>query len=198
MNNTLTIVIPTQGRVTLKRCLDSLKKENQGNSKAYAVHVVADTASDLKMDVESLVKSYVDRDIYYSEHNAYTHNWGYPQLQYAYEHVFTNYVMNIGDDDIMEPNIIPQILKELNSGFQPYLFRAIMHPSPNRGNDKPTTLWTEKGRLERQHVTGQNFICPVVGGKMGFWWDDFSQLEATIRLWDNKVKWIDDIIVQCY
>lgn len=195
MRPDVTLVIPSRGRDTLPRCLDSLRPEHHGGYQAEIL-VIADTASPLLCDVQAIAKEY---GVEYIEHDALTHNWGYPQLARGYGMASGGMIGNIGDDDIYVPGAFPTILRAIEeSPPGPLLFRAELHPSRTRGNSRPVTLWAERGELVRGRVTGQNFWCPNVPGRIGFWWDDFCQLEASIRLWDGQVTWREEIIARCY
>lgn len=194
--NDLTIVIPTQGRATLERCLESMFPKHHGGYRPEVL-IVADTHSPLLMDVELRARIF---GATYLEHDAGRHDWGYPQLQYGYERASGDYIMNIGDDDVYEPGafeIVRTAIAELDEPT-PLLFRALMHPSVSRPCGNPIVLWGQKGLLKRSRVTGQNLICPNVPGKIGVWIDDFIQMEHTISLHDGRVVWRDEMIARCY
>ena len=156
----LTIVIPTRGRDTLPRCLESMRPEHHGGYRAEVL-VVADTNSPLLMDVRAAALA-IGAD--YLEHDAGTHNWGYPQLQCGYERANGHYILNIGDDDVYEPGAFETIraVAEEVGEFEPLLFRAEMHHSPTRQIGGKLILWRDRGNLERGAVTGQNLA--VDGG----------------------------------
>lgn len=129
MSADLTIVIPSQGRATLKRCLESMWSPYHDGYRAEVI-VVADTHSPLRMDVKALATYY---GVTYLEHDAGRHDWGYPQLQYGYERAQGDYILNLGDDDVYEPRAFEMIrhaIAEVGEG--PLLFRALMHPSASR------------------------------------------------------------------
>lgn len=191
----LTIVVPTQGRHTLPRCLESLRPDRQGGVMAQVL-VVADTHSPLLMDVEAVCNEY---RVSYVEHDAGYHDWGYCQLRRGYEVARGRYIMNCGDDDIYVEGALPAILRAIEeTGEGPLMFRAEMHPSPNRGHrGAPVVLWSEK-RLEEQIITGQNLATPNVPGRIGGWANDWKHALETVALWDGLVHWRDEIVVRCY
>lgn len=197
MTADLTIVIPTQGRATLPRCLASMAAEVQPGPRPEIL-VVADTHSPLLMDVAALCR---DAGVTYLEHDAGRHDWGYPQLQHGYERAQGGHIMNIGDDDVYEPGAFAVVRAALAEaeGRLPF-FRAELHPSPHRGHVVPTLCWIERGRFERSWVTGQNFVCPNDPSVMGYWEDDFYQMAATVhRLGGTDVLvWRDEAIARCY
>lgn len=192
-----TVVVPTQGRQTLIRCLESMLPQyhNGVRPEIIVVHDTYEVRPDF-LDVQEVCDKY---SVKYLAHSAHTSNWGYPQLQIGYEEAVGAYIFNIGDDDIYNRGAFQVILDVINrlDYVHPLMFKAILHPSPHRGNLVPVTLW-ETTKLVRSRVTGQNFGCPNNPERMGFWWDDFCQMEATINLWNGEVTWIDEVIAQCY
>ena len=116
------------------------------------------------------------------------------------KHQLRDFVMNIGDDDIMIPNILPRLLDLIyRYGEQPYMFQAILNPSPHRGNRNPIVLWNDEQReIERKAVTGQNLIIPSNPYYMGDMTDDFIFIKTTIENYDGLVKWIPLVVCECY
>jgi hypothetical protein len=190
----LSIVIPTQGRETLRRCLASMRPEHHGGYRAEIL-VVADTHSPLLMDVASLCRA---EGVTYLEHDAGYHDWGYPGLQYGYEWASGSHLLNIGDDDVYVPGAFEMICRAIEEvGVGPVMFRAELHPSPNRGNTAPVVLWSEK-RLAEKVITGQNLATPNVPGKIGGWENDWRHAEDTVAHWDGLVTWREEVICRCY
>jgi glycosyltransferase involved in cell wall biosynthesis len=197
---TFTVVVPTQGRKTLVRCLESMLPQHHDSVRPEII-IVHDTYEVIldyysTEDIRDLCARYGAK---YLSYNAHTSNWGYPQLNVGYLAASGDYILNIGDDDIYEKGAFALIQQILSSAeyVHPHMFQAILHPSPHRGNLSPVVLW-EKPELIRSRVTGQNFACPNRLGRVGFWWDDFCQMEATINLWHGEVTWVNKIIAQCY
>lgn len=189
----LTIVIPTRGRSTLPRCLDSIR--SQASPGAVEILLVVDTHSPLISDPLRLAHEYA---CMWAEHDAGYHDWGYPQLRYGYERAQGRYILNCGDDDVYVAGAIPAILAALReTGEGPVMFRAEMHPSPNRGNREPVVLWSEK-RLVEQVITGQNLATPNVPGRIGGWACDWMHALETVSLWGGLVHWREELIVRCY
>src|SRR5688572_27771981 len=129
----LAVVIPTKGRATLRNALESLTPENQGGYSAEII-IVYDMSWPrpdgymTRAQVSSLRNKYnidvVGYDAGYSD-------WGYPQLRYGYHNLVqhSEYIMNIGDDDVMVEGIIPKMLKVINAnGIKPYMFQAELWP----------------------------------------------------------------------
>lgn len=121
------------------------------------------------------------------------------QLQYGYERASGHYILNIGDDDVYVAGAFEAIraAAEEVGEFVPLMFKAELHPSPNRGNTSPVVLWQEPV-IREKNVTGQNFATPNVPHRMGFWWDDWRHAEATVKLHDGRCVWREELIARCY
>lgn len=190
----LSIVIPTQGRDTLARCLESMRPSHHGGRRPEIL-VVADTHSPLLLDVRAVCHTY---GVTYLEHDAGYHDWGYPQLRYGYERATGAYILNIGDDDIYVPGAFKAMQAAIEASPPgPVMFRAELHPSPHRGNTAPVLVWSER-RLEEGIITGQNLATPNVTGKIGGWTNDWKHCLETVALWDGAVTWRDETICRCY
>lgn len=190
----LSIVIPTQGRETLRRCLASMRPEHQRGYRPEVL-VVADTHSPLFMNVADVCRA---EGVTYLEHDAGYHDWGYPQLAYGYANASGSHIMNYGDDDVYLPGAFTAIRAAIDKvGPGPVMFRAAMYPSPNRGNTIPVVLWSEK-RLAEKVITGQNLATPNVPGKIGGWSNDWKHALETVALWDGCVHWREEIICRCF
>ncbi len=192
----LTVCIPTRGRETLPRCLESMRLENQPGPRPEIV-VIADTHSPLLMDVKALCRQ---ERVTYLEHGAGYHDWGYPQLQVGYDLAQGDYILNCGDDDVYEPGAFEMIRNAIDElpSTRPLLFRALMHPSVSRPCGNPLILWGRRGLIRRGRVTGQNLIAPNVPARLGRWTDDYIHLEQTVSLWDGLLEWRDECIARCY
>lgn len=197
----IAVVIPTKGRATLERCLESLMpKYHQGYGAEIIVVIDTFEMGNLKLiEIERLCRKY---QVTIRQHDAGFHDWGYPQLEYVYktEEFLSDFVMNIGDDDEIIPGAFDKMIKVLNkSGLHPYMFQAILYPSPNRGNEEPVTLWNDENRtIERKFVTGQNLVVPTIPWLMGRWIDDFVFIKETVERWHGGVSWVPIPTVECH
>lgn len=199
--NILTVVIPTAGRDTLERCLESLQPRNQGGWGIDRLVVIdKNSTKDINNVVKLCNKHYVD---WITFEHPYS-DWGYPGMEYVYKHRQENglYIMNIGDDDVFVEDTIPQLVNIFASSgalLQPYMVQAELHPSPHRGNQVPVVLWNDSCRsLERGKVTGQNLIVPNIPHLMGNMADDFEFIRQTIKKWDYNVTWVPKVFTRCY
>lgn len=193
MSPRLTVVIPTQGRATLGRALDAIR--SQAGADVVEVLVVADTHSPLLMDVRSLAESHGCR---YLELDAACHAYGYPQIQLGYDMAEGRYIASIGDDDVYRPGALGLVLDAIRSQPEPVplLFRSVMHPSPSRPCGMPQLLGSRG--LERGAVSTQNLVAPNDPDRLGFWWDDFAFIAATINRHGGRAIWREEVVVDCY
>lgn len=202
---TLTVVIPTKGRKTIDKALESLKPEHHQGIKVN-IEVVYDTHGDRPSNYYSFEELYMLCKRYgahYSQWSDHYNDWGYPQLNFIYKRQYAQnslFIINIGDDDVMIPDAISKMTDIIQeNGIMPYLFQAVLHPSAHRGNTEPITLWNDEDRsIERKKVTGQNLVIPYIPHMMGEMVDDFVFIKTTIERWHGVVKWIPVPIVECF
>lgn len=199
----LAVVIPTRGRPTLERALTSLKPSNQNmyGAETIVVYDVNGPVPEGYLDETELRSLCARLGVTLFTHDTGYSDWGYHQIGYGYNNInFSEYIMNIGDDDEMVSGIIPKMMKIINqNGIHPYLFQAELYPSPNRGNIVPITLWNDEDRsIERQKVTGQNLVIPNIPHLFGQMTDDFEFIKHTIARWHGIVQWIPLVTCRCY
>lgn len=190
----LTVVIPTIGRSTLPRTLESIPP-NAG----IEVIVVADAfeADEFRLpNIQSAAREYRAR---YLEVDAGFHDWGSPQLQAGYALAEGQWIMNCGDDDVYEPLAFPTIERAIDSLTEPVplMFRTVLHPAPQRGTTVPVVLW-HTPEITRGLITGQCFAVPNVPEKLGRWVDDVTFMAETVEAWGGNVGWRTEVISQCY
>jgi len=183
------VVIPTTGRPTLARTLESVDR------RLADVIVVADTHGPLESDVEAVAREY---DVRYLEFDAGVHDTGSPQLHVGNQYASGAWLLNCGDDDVYVPGAFEAMYGHIARGVQhPLMFRTILHPSPGRANTVPVVLWSER-QVERFNVTGQGFACPNSRTRLGRWVDDVTFMRETVALHGGAIDWCDEITMECY
>lgn len=200
-NYSLTVVVPTQGRITLDRCLESMSPKNQGGH-FIDINVVEDPTgirSVGNMDTDEIQDMCFGRATYY-KYNSIINDYGYPQIWYGYQQAETEYIMNLGDDDVMIEGVYEKIHEVINSRtMHPLLFQVRLHPSPTRGNRVPVILWNDQDRsITRGKITSQNMLVPNIPQLMGNMWDDYEFIRSTIEKWHGTVTWVPTVIADCY
>lgn len=199
----LTVVIPTKGRPSLRNALDSLQPNNQMECTTDVLVIYDNCGTEplsylSKKEVSELCKQMNARVLVY---DAGFNDWGYPQLEFGYKNGgCENYIMNIGDDDVMVKGIVPEMMRIIErNGIQPYLFQAELWPSKNRGNTNPVILWNDSDRsIERSKVTGQNLVVPNIPHLFGQMTDDFEFIRTTIERWHGLVQWVPLVTTRCF
>lgn len=183
----LTIVVPSQGRATLPRLLESIRPEHHAGYQAE-VFLVGDSHGGYLSDVPGIAAEFGCR---FEEVDANCHAWGYPQIQHGYDRATGDYILCIGDDDVYLPGALNQIRAAIVEVGRraPFLFKVRMRSG--------TIFWNEAGFL-RGSISTQCFCFPNVTGKLGFWWDDFAFAEATVNLWGGpeSIIWREELIAE--
>lgn len=196
-----TVVIPTIGRPSLPKTLESILANRNNYVVDPEIIVVADTfemGDAVRYHIKGAAQAYGAR---YLELDAGFHDWGSPQLQLGYAEAQGEYILNCGDDDIYEPlafETIKRAIDELAAPV-PMMFRTVLHPAPQRGNEVPVVLWHHP-ELVNRNITGQCLVLPNVQEKIGRWdiLVDFGFITSTVELWGGQVAWRTEVISQCY
>jgi len=186
-----TVCIPTIGRPTLPRTLESIPA-------GVEVIVVADTH---EMDVGTFanVQAYTrGRCLAF---DAGRHDMGSPQIDWAFrKHASGRWLLNCGDDDVYEPRaftLMEQAISEQQGPAYPLMFKVELLPNTMRGGVASTFLWSDR-RIERFVVTGQSFACPNDPERFGDWENDWRFMQTTVANYGGAVDWRDELIARCY
>lgn len=196
MSPRLTVVIPTQGRSTLRRALVSIRDETQPSD--VEIVVVADTHAPLLDDVAWIAKAF---ECVYMEHDAGFHGYGHPQVAVGYRAASRAYVAALGDDDEYVPGALSTVTDVMDALPEPgpVLFRLTMYPSGSRRIDGPITIW-HTPRLEVGNVSAQSLVVPNDPSKFGDYpphsTGDFDFIRRTVELWGgaDRVTWRPEVI----
>lgn len=191
-----TVVIPTLGRETLERTLASIRGQRLGNlAEILVVQDSYEATADVMIRTMETCERY---GAIYAEHNAGRHDTGSPQLALGFSKARGCYILNCGDDDVYEPWAFPTMRQAIEGEpTRPLMFRTVLHPAPQRGDQRESiVLWQER-RIERGRITGQCFLAPNVPEKLGRWVDDVTFMAETVEKW-GSVGWRTEVISQCY
>lgn len=184
----LTIVVPSQGRPTLPRLLESLQPKYHDGVRVE-IFLVGDSHGGYINDVRYTARQF--DCIRFAEVDADCHAWGYPQIQYGYDNATGDYILCIGDDDVYVPNALNKIQETIRKTERvaPYLFKVRMRDG--------TIFWNEGGFV-RGRVSTQNFCVLNIKDKLGFWWDDFAFMEATVNKYGghSSIVWSTELIAE--
>ena len=186
------VVIPTLGRKTLPRTLDSL---------AHGVEavVVADTFRMPFQTLEWIRQVCVEHNARFLQLDAGRHDTGSPQLDLGHYSAAGRWVLNLGDDDLYVPDAFDIMAQAISEQAEPHplMFRAEMHPAAHRENGAPVLLWNQR-EIARWCVTGQNFVCPNEPERFGRWINDWTFMAETVANYDGQVDWREELTVRCF
>lgn len=195
---TFTVVIPTIGRASLPKTLESCQRDD------VQTIVVADTFEMGKHDLNSIRLTAQDWHAELLVCDAGYHDTGSPQLLAGYAAAEGEWVLNCGDDDVFEPFAFETMRRAIESLAEPVplMFRTALHPTwpdPSRGNRNIAVLWQD-AEVRDKNVTGQCFVIPNDQTRIGSWLinKDVGFITDTVRLWDGRVEWRSEIISQCF
>jgi glycosyltransferase involved in cell wall biosynthesis len=176
---TLSIIIPTAGRPTLDRTVETLLPQvHEGDQ----VLVVGDGE---QPRAQQLVCGLPSPPWHYFEYGP-TRDTGKSQREFAIARATGNYVCFMDDDDIFTENALATIRRR--AGEHPG--RLLMFRMEDRFG---AILWTLP-TLTYGNVGAPMIVAPNAPGKLGHWEvDDFQFITATAALQREPV-WLEDII----
>lgn len=196
-----TVVIPTIGRPSLPKTLRSIPGDVEVIVVADSYPLGYESYQDSRERVERTAAVAQDFGATFFEYNDARHDWGSPQLQYGYAHATGEWILNCGDDDVLEPLAFETIRRAIDSlpAPVPMMFRTALHPSPVRGNTNIAVLW-QYPTLTDKNITGQCLVLPNDQARIGRWdiLVDFGFITSTVELWGGRVEWRTEVISQCY
>lgn len=205
-NPYLSIIIPTQGRMTLGRALESIRNPSQPTSKDVEIILCADTHSPLQSNVAQIAYDYHAK---YLEFDAGFHGFGHPQAEYAYPKAKGNYILALGDDDLYLDGALTRIKEfiETTSTFSdiPFIsmWQVVMYRSPTRRIRNKWTIWSDQS-LEVGTVTGQNICLPNNPELLAPYPATFrGDRDFIVDVIENhggieNVVWMNEVIAECH
>jgi glycosyltransferase involved in cell wall biosynthesis len=195
----LSVLIPTQGRRTLRNALVSIRDESEPED--VEIIVCADTHGPLLQDVAAIARAF---GAVYLEHDAGHHGYGHPQLSVAYPKARGSWVAVLGDDDEFMPGGLRTVLKVCTSLPTPcpILFRITLHPSASRRVPLPFTIWRDPS-LVVGNVSGQSIVLPNDPSKLAAYpshaTGDFEFIRDVVENYGGigRVAWRTEVICVC-
>jgi hypothetical protein len=194
----LTIIIPTQGRSTLPRALQSIRGQVAVDD--VEVLVIADAYEMPLGTLHAIGGVAAEYDARALKHDAGFHWYGHPQIQYGMGEAHGRWLLAIGDDDELLPGAVEDIrgaIGELGEQPAPLLFRAVMKWGE--------ILWHER-QLAITRISAQNIVAPNVPDRLGHWATDiyagdYVFIAETVEKWQREgvePVWREEVIVQCH
>lgn len=188
MRVSFSVIIPTLGRETLARTLESVKSQMAWRDE---VIVVSDGPSDRAREI---CKSFGKR-IHYFEHGP-TRSWGHAQRNFGMDHASKTHLAFMDDDDIYLPCALKTMRRTASRNPPgPILFRA---------NICGNVLWEEK-IVRMSNVGTPMIVAPTGPGCISRWrrntetesggGGDFLFIRDTVALWpENALVWDPEIV----
>lgn len=179
----LSILIPTQGRPTLERCLASYAPQLRRGDE---VLVMIDTH---QMETNTL--DHIARRV--GEFGKQFKPWGHDAGHHCYGHCPNNrgielaregsYLVWNDDDDIATGDALALVRAGIMEHAEPrphiFCFRAPWGQ----------VLGTQVGHIAEGHIGGHQFVTPNIPGKVGRWscryQGDYDLIRSTLTLWGN-------------
>ncbi len=192
---TFSIIIPTIGRETLRRTLDSLVAA--GADRRDEVIVVGDGR---QLVAESIVKRFTGVPTLYVQ-GAETRAYGGSQRNFGMSLAMKENLIFIDDDDERVSDSITWARQAVDENPGKILLfkeeERREHPSWRR-------VWREK-KVELGNVGTQMIVVPNARGYLGRWPDkccsDYGFIRSTVDLWpggEEGVVWIDRVVAYLY
>lgn len=191
----LSILIPTQGRESLTRALESCLAA--GLTIDDEVIVIGDTHEPVP-DIAAMMRSvlrgqfYVPNDFYFP-HDAGHHCWGHCQINHGITLALGDYIVCQDDDDIFDDGALDRIRAQIDALKQPapLLFRFKSWFGP--------VFWDTPGIAAENHIGGHCAVFPNderLGRFTCRYQGDYDYIRSTLDNWggDDQAVWVDDVI----
>lgn len=189
----LSVVIPTIGRSTLPRLLDSL--DQQDRSDDVEVLVVADTHSGLSGDLiqarDHVLEDRDDQRYVWLEHDGGTHAWGHPQRTLGMHQAQGSWIAFSQDDNLMTQTALSDMRRWLGQlrWPQPVLFRVRTWQAG--------LVWRTPDAVALANVDADCVVVPNNPDRFGTWElvyeGDLHFIRGTVHNW-GAVAWSPAVI----
>lgn len=185
---TLSVVIPTAGRPTLRRTLDSMAPQMLPGDECICVGDVLD--GPLRV-TEEIVKEYPW--CRYIEHAGAAHDWGHSQFMVGQEAATGDWLLGNDDDDVFTPDAFATIRGVISTldQLRPLLFRFRAQWG--------MTYWLMPGLVQQGAIGGHCLVQPRIPAKMGQrtsrYEADYDWITSTLANWEPIAPlWVDRVI----
>ncbi len=192
MTPTLSLIIPTAGRLSLRRTLESAAPQILPGDECL---VVGDTFSGPLPQTEAICRDYPW--VRYLEHAGEAHQFGHPQFDAGQDAARGDWLLGNDDDDIWTPEafgVIRDTIAHLDQP-RPLLFRFLSHWG--------IVFWLMRGLVAQGAIGGHCLVQPGhAHGKVGYrrashYEGDFAWIQHTLANWAPlEPEWVDYIIAE--
>ena len=183
MDTSLGIFIPTIGRSTLKRAVESIYPQLGDTDE---LTVIGDGP---QPSAQEYIDDIHDPRIIYLEHGP-TNHWGGEQLDFGCSRSIRGFFAFCGDDDFMPEGALESIRRKISQHPpMPHIF-AMMHSGKVLSRS-----------IGAGSVCGQQIVVPNVPDRLAKWADDVGStsdwvyITSTLKNWESVgVSFHDDVI----
>lgn len=191
----LSVIIPTCGRSTLERTLQSIQQQIDSLHKFFysdrvEVLVIGDTHhNDFELPLSVAPSLCHNYNVTYLEYDGGGHNWGHHQRNYGMTRARGKWLSFLQDDDALNPGAFEAIFNAIDFHWGVILGQ--------------TQTWQvgivpREKRLYEGNVDANCIIVPNVPERLGVWENryagDFSFIRDTCELWDNHIMWLPKVL----
>jgi hypothetical protein len=186
----LSVIIPTCGRTTLERTLQSIhqqvdKTHQFFHSDRVEVLVIGDTHGGKFLLPLSVVPSLCQKyNVKYLEYDGGEHMYGHPQRNYGQKIASGRWLAFFQDDDCYVQGAFDAMFDAIEGHWGVIL-----------GQTKTWqvgVVWREK-ELYEGNIDADCIVVPNVPERLGVWANrysgDFDFIRDTCELWDNRIFW---------
>lgn len=169
---TITAIVPTQGRPTLERTLDSVRDQLLPGDEVLVVIDTHEMDRDTQTAIGDRIAPYGPQ-FWVLGHDAERHNWGHSQINHALTCATGDYIVANDDDDIWTPGAFAAI-REAAQTFPGRLLLFRFRSYIGGGFifwHTPGLEWVRQG-----HIGGHSLVMPNIPGKVG--WRTTTRYEA--------------------
>jgi hypothetical protein len=179
---TLSLIIPTAGRPSLRRTLESAAPQILPWDECI---VVGDTHDGPLHETELICRDY--GWVRYIAHDAGGHHWGHPQFEAGQAAARNGWIVGQDDDDVWTPGAFAAIREAIAHAEypRPLLFRF-------RSQLGGFVFWHTPGRdwIRQGHIGGHCLVQPNLPGKVGQ-----RAVKGTYR-YESDFDWIADTLAR--
>lgn len=185
---TLSIIIPTCGRASLRRVLESCVSQCEVGDQVVVV------GDGIQPNAETICRDF-GLTVLYAD-GIETHCYGNRQRQAGIAMATGEYLLFIDDDDVYTPGAL-QVVREaiVKWSDRPMLFRFI--------DKNGAVLWRDPV-VREANVSTQQIVLPNRFSRFGVWGDrregDYDFIRSTLNKWpggDQAVVWRPNILADC-
>lgn len=196
MAPTLSLIIPTAGRASLRRTLESAAPQVLPGDECL---VVGDTLDGPLPDTEAICREYPW--VRYLEFSGGEHAWGHPQFDHGQRIAKGEWIVGNDDDDIFTPGAFAAIRAAIAYAEEPrpLLFRF-------RSYLGGFVFWHTAGPewIKQGHIGGHCLVQPNLPGKVGQravdgtyrYESDFDWIVDTLARHEASPVWCDFVIAE--